>query len=372
MLNKSDRLLLALSLLPKVGRKLLRNILNNPLLLDSNNVSKLSELLSVNNRLAIDQFLKGAGETYQKVEVCNALMIEHNIKFITINDDDYPTQLLNIPDYPPYLFYKGDIKVAKEPQIAIVGSRSASKLSLQIAFSFSEKLARSGLVITSGLAEGVDAYAHSGAVNNGFTSIAVMGTGLDSIYPKKHLSLALNLLENGCWISEYLPGSKPIASNFPRRNRIISGLSLGVLIVEAREKSGTLITARMAIEQNRAVFAIPGPISYQGSIGCHLLIRDGAILVQSPMEIIQDLSCELKAVCSQHSVQVEQADLNVSECKLSKSLLIVLEKIDYTGVPIDALSNTLKQSHSQLQSALMELELLGYIECAAGHYQRIK
>ncbi len=371
MLNKTDRLLLALSLLPRVGRKLIRQILNTPSLLDSKNSQKLHDLLSANNRKAIEQFQCGLGDIHQKVEACNELMDQHDIKFITISDDKYPPQLLHIPDYPPYLFYKGDISIAKEPQIAIVGSRNASKTSLRNAFSFSEKLGASGLVITSGLAQGVDAYAHNGAVNNGFASIAVMGTGLDSIYPKKHLSLATTLLNNGCWISEYLPGSKPIAANFPRRNRIISGLSLGVLVVEARERSGTLITARMAIEQNRSVFAIPGPIDYQGSMGCHLLIRDGATLVQNPLEIIQDLAVELKALCTNQSAKLEQKNI-VSECKLPKYLLIVLDKIEFSAVAIDTLSNTLKQSPSQLQSSLMELELLGYIECAAGQCQRIK
>jgi DNA processing protein len=163
-----------------------------------------------------------------------------------------------------------------------------------------------------------------------------------------------------------------LASNFPRRNRIISGLSLGVIIVEAREKSGTLITARMAIEQNRDVLAIPGPIDYQGSAGCHRLIREGAILVQTYLEVIQELSLNLSNVISTQQGVNDQSENNVSEHILSLSLSLVLEKIDYTFISIEALANELNQSHSQLQSSLMELELLGYIECTAGQCQRIK
>ncbi len=365
MLSETDRLLIALSLLPRVGRKLLRAFLRQPELFDECNVNSLFVHLSHNNANLLKQFLSKSGALYDKIEHCQTLLHQFEIHFISANHPQFPPQLLHIPDYPPFLFYKGDIDLASQPQVAIVGSRNASRSSLQHAFSFSHDLAKCGLVITSGLAQGVDAYAHSGATNNGFASIAVMGTGLDTIYPKKHLALANKLLEHGCWISEYLPGSKPIASNFPRRNRIISGLSLAVLIVEARSKSGTLITARMAIEQNRDVFAIPGPIDYEGSTGCHDLIRDGAILTQNYNDILECLSFTIQS-------SNQQEEHVVSECKLPQNLMDVLEQVDFTPASLEVIGRDLNQGSTELQSILMELELGGYIECIAGQYQRIK
>lgn len=369
MLQQSDKLIIALSLLPRVGRKLTAKIVNQPDLLNASGSSAFKSLITPSNISTLDQYFASRGWLFEAVESCEQFINQFEIKFISQRDRQFPSRLIQIPDSPPYLFYKGDLALLQEPQIAIVGSRKASRAGLQHAYGFARELASSGLVITSGLAQGVDASAHRGAVDNGFASVAVMGTGLDSIYPKSNIELANKLLEKGCWVSEYLPGAKPLAANFPRRNRIISGLSLGVLIVEARPKSGTLITARMALEQNRDVFAIPGSIDYKGSHGCNQLIQEGAVLVQSYEDILNYLKVELREQLNEKIYPYEKQGQTP---EVTGALAIVLSKLDYTPVTIDKLANDLAMKHEVVQSLLVELELLGCIDCVAGCYQRIK
>lgn len=203
---------------------------------------------------------------------------------------DYPALLGELDDAPPLLFVAGDPAQLERPQLAMVGSRRASKPGLDTARAFARHLASGGFVITSGLALGIDGAAHQGALEAGGRTVAVLGTGLDRLYPARHAPLADRIVgEGGALVSELPLDCPPQASNFPRRNRIISGLSLGVLVVEASPSSGSLITARLAAEQGREVYAIPGSIHHPGARGCHQLIREGAILVESVEHILEAL-----------------------------------------------------------------------------------
>ncbi len=203
--------------------------------------------------------------------------------------DDYPPQLARIADPPEWLYIAGDPTLLWHPQLAIVGSRSATAGGLATARDFAATLAAAGLAITSGLADGIDGAAHAAALDAGGLTFAVCGTGLDQVYPHKHTALAARIEARGALVSEDPPGTEPTPGRFPRRNRIIAGLALGTLVVEASLRSGSLITARLAGESGREVFAIPGSIHNPLARGCHRLIRDGAKLVESAQDVLDEL-----------------------------------------------------------------------------------
>ena len=203
----------------------------------------------------------------------------------------YPPLLAQLEDAPPLLFVAGDPSILERPQLAMVGSRRASRPGLDTAGAFSRSLARAGFVITSGLALGVDGAAHQAALDVGGRTVGVLGTGLENFYPQRHRALARAMIDQGSAVVSEFPLDTPArAEHFPRRNRIISGLALGVLVVEASVASGSLITARLAAEQGREVYAIPGSIHHPGARGCHQLIRDGAVLVESVQHILETLA----------------------------------------------------------------------------------
>jgi DNA processing protein len=208
---------------------------------------------------------------------------------VTLADLHYPQQLLQVPDPPPLLYVKGSLDLLARPALAIVGSRNATAQGEANAEAFARTLSESGLTIVSGLALGVDAAAHRGALAGAGSSVAVLGTGADIVYPARNRALAHELAERGALVSEFALGTRPLAANFPRRNRLISGLALGCLVVEAAADSGSLITARLANEQGREVFAIPGSIHSPLAKGCHALIKQGAKLVESAHDILEEL-----------------------------------------------------------------------------------
>lgn len=238
-----------------------------------------------------DVYRLGEQSSYWLKSVALSRKVENEgVTILTHEMNDYPSLLRNISSYPPVLYIKGSVAALSQPQLAFVGSRRGSTTGRETAFSFARYLASTGLTITSGLAEGIDACAHRGALSVTGSTVAVMGTGIDRIYPARHTDLATEIVTSGgALVSEFLPGTKPHSGNFPRRNRIISGLSLGVLVVEAAIKSGSLITARYAAEQNRDVFAVPGSIHNPLSRGCHALLREGAILVETAEDIAREL-----------------------------------------------------------------------------------
>jgi len=287
---------------------------------------------------------------------------------LLFTDTDYPSQLKEIPDPPPILFARGDVDLIHFPQIAIVGSRNPSSLGIQIATDFASSLAKSGFVITSGLALGIDAASHRGALAVQGKTIAVTGTGLDRVYPATHKELATEIVNNGVLISEFPPGTTAKANHFPRRNRIISGLSVGILVVEAAKQSGSLITARMALEQNREVFAIPGSIYNPLARGCNALIKEGAKLVETTQDILEELGHFFQPLTAQ-SNNIDTNNLS----NLDEQQQSLLNYVLYSPTSIDQLVNETGFSVENIASHLLILELQGYIIATNGStYTRLK
>ena len=277
---------------------------------------------------------------------------------ITLQDNRYPPQLREIADPPPILFVRGNIVLLHTPQIAIVGSRNPTSDGKKIAHDFAASLCDAGFTITSGLALGIDAAGHRGALaSNGFT-IAVAGTGLDLVYPASHKQLATDIVATGAMVSEFPPGTAAHANHFPRRNRIISGLSQGLLVVEAAQQSGSLISARMALEQNREVFAIPGSIHNPLARGCNALIREGAKLVETTQHIIEELG--------QHYQTLNKIQATQSQSLLDLEQQKLLNLILYSPTSVDNLVTQTGQSVEIIASMLLLLELQGYISSAPG------
>lgn len=218
-------------------------------------------------------------------------ILKNDIKIINISDDNYPAKLKNIYAPPITIFAKGDISLLNSKSIAIVGSREPSKYGIYVAEKFSTELSKEGITIISGLAKGIDTFAHIGALSSFGKTIAVLGSGIDVVYPKENAKYYREISEKGLIISEYIVGTAPESKNFPQRNRIISGLSDGVLVVEARKNSGTMITTDFALEQGKELYVIPGNITSNLSAGTNNLIKEGAKLVTDVYEILEDLNC---------------------------------------------------------------------------------
>jgi DNA processing protein len=295
---------------------------------------------------------------------------------IAFDDEQYPKQLKQIYDPPLVLFAKGDMQLLNKMQIAIVGSRAASVNGREIAFDIAQQLSKQGVVVTSGLALGIDAAAHKGALTTITGTIAVVATGLDKVYPAKHKPLAKQIqANNGVIISEFLPGTSPKAGHFPKRNRIISGLSQGVLVVEAALNSGSLITARCALEQNRDVFAVPSSINNPQGKGCHWLIKQGAKLVEYAADIIEELSTD---ACSELHLNHEQQTLVNSvaikvEKNLNKDLCVdaLLASVGFEITPVDKVVSRSKLPIEEVLTRLTMLELSGLVAAVPGGYLRL-
>lgn len=285
------------------------------------------------------------------------------------SDADYPVLLKEIPDPPPILFIRGERALLSSLQVAVVGARNPSPVGLAIAESFSKSLVDFGLTVTSGLALGVDQAAHKGAlsVESGQT-IAVAATGLDRVYPARHRELAADIVKIGALVSEFPIGTTPQPGYFPRRNRIISGLSLGVLVVEAAVKSGSLVTAKHAMEQGRDVFAIPGSIHNPLARGCHHLIKQGAKLVETAEDILQELGNLSQLVAATPVSEEKTAALNADglECSLTEEYQALLEVISFEAVSIDGLVGQSKFTAEEISSMLLVLELQGLVSSAPG------
>jgi DNA processing protein len=290
---------------------------------------------------------------------------------ITCRDPRYPGLLLQIADPPPLLYVHGNVEALGQLQLAMVGSRNPPASGQRTATEFARYLALAGLTITSGLALGIDAASHQGALDVGKSTIAVMGTGLDRVYPSRHRELAHVIAEHGALVSEFPVGTAPKPENFPRRNRIISGLSLGILVVEAAIRSGSLISARCAGEQGREVFAIPGSIHNTLARGCHALIRQGAKLVETAQDIIDELGA-LAGACAPPGPQAHDQS-RASAPELSADYLQLLDSIGYDPTSVDALVETSGLTPAEVSSMLLQLEMSGYLASSAGGlYNRLK
>ena len=281
---------------------------------------------------------------------------------VTLGDPDYPQALLDAADPPPLLYVKGRLELLNSPAFAIVGSRNATHQGRAHAERFGRALSDAGLTVVSGLALGIDAAAHRGGLDGASSSIGVVGTGLDIVYPARNRELAHELARDGCLVSEFALGTAPTASNFPRRNRIISGLGRGCLVVEAALSSGSLITARLANEQGKDVFAVPGSIHSPLTKGCHALIKQGAKLAETAADILDELKLP-------HPTSESAADRSASEDAPDT----LLARIGYDPIDFEALLRQLAVSPEKLSSMLTQWELDGTIETLPGaRYQRIR
>jgi DNA processing protein len=281
-------------------------------------------------------------------------------RLVTWGSADYPPLLAAIPDAPLVLFVEGDADALSLPQLAIVGSRNPTALGSDTARQFAGHLAGAGLAITSGLALGIDAAAHRGALAAGGRTIAVTGCGLDTVYPRENAGLAAEIAASGARVSEMPTGTPPLRQHFPRRNRLISGLSVGTLVVEAALQSGSLITARLASEQGREVFAIPGSIHNPMARGCHRLIRQGAKLVETADDIFTELGALLEGLRSAARVEAPDAQAD-SGPALDKDYEILLDALGFAPAGIDTLVARTGFATDVIASMLLILELDGRV-----------
>ena len=280
---------------------------------------------------------------------------------ITLADPDYPPLLREIIDPPLALHVRGDRTLLARPSVAVVGSRRASPYAINVARRLGDDLARSGLIVVSGLARGVDAAAHEAALDATFPTIAVLGTGIDVAYPRCNRALYKRVVEKGLLLSEFAPGTPPLAANFPIRNRVISGLTSGTIIVEATSRSGSLITARTAAEQGREVFAVPGSIFAAGSEGTHRLIQYGAKLVHDANDVLEELPGDLQLV----SRAAAEPDSPLRE------VLAAFTRDE--GTDVEQVASRLGRSPSAIAEPLLQLELGGWIRALPGaRYVRVK
>ncbi len=285
-----------------------------------------------------------------------AWLAEPGNHLVTWLDADYPPLLREIADPPAVLFVSGDRSCLSRPQLAIVGSRNPTAGGVQNANAFAACLSGAGYVITSGLALGVDGAAHRGALEAGGTTVAVTGNGLDRVYPRQHHALAHEIAARGALVSEFAPGTPPRREHFPQRNRLISGMSQGVLVVEAAIKSGSLITARLAADQGREVFAIPGSIHSPLARGCHMLIRQGAKLVETAHDILEEL----------HPFAVASPSTDGTQPTSSGLIEQLLPHLGYDPVDVDTLVDRSGLTPDAVSSMLLNMELRGLVEAQPG------
>lgn len=297
-------------------------------------------------------------------------------RLIELGDPDYPALLAELSAAPPVLFTSGNADLLWHAQIAIVGSRNPTAGGRDTAMDFAATFARSGLVVTSGLADGIDAAAHTATLDAGQATVAVVGTGPDIVYPTRNRGLAARIRETGCIVSEFAPGTTARPDHFPRRNRIIAGLALGTLVVEAAQRSGALITARCASEAGREVFAIPGSIHNPLARGCHRLIRDGAALVETAGEVVDALGPTAQRLATslrgrleasiRHTPTTGAATASTADPERAR----LLAALGHDPVGIDQLAERTGLTVAELSSMLLLLELEGVVSAQHGRYAR--
>lgn len=350
---------LRLGLIPQLGpitfRKLLSRFGSPEAVLGANNTA-IAEVIGAQLAAAI-----ATGPDGELLAACLDWAAEDNNRLLTLADDDYPRSLLEIADPPPLLYLKGRGELLQREAIAIVGSRNATPQGVSTAEAFAQELSGNGFTIVSGLALGIDAAAHNGGLQADASSIAVVATGLDTVYPARNRSLAHQLSQRGLLVSEFALGTRPLAGNFPRRNRLISGLSRGVLVVEAAIKSGSLITARCAVEQGREVFAIPGSVHSPVSRGCHALIKQGAKLVETATDVLEEFG----------RTQITQmtASAKPASCKYPE----LLHAIGFDPVDLDSICARSGLTAEKASAMLLELELEGtVVRLDGGRFQQIR
>jgi DNA processing protein len=279
------------------------------------------------------------------------------VRIVPFSDSRYPARLRMIPDPPPCLYVKGELRLGDEKAVAVVGSRSASDYGCRVARDLCRGLTAAGFIVVSGMARGIDGVAHETALESGGRTIAVLGSGVDRAYPPEHATLYRNIIESGAVISELPLGTRPLAFNFPARNRLISGLSLGVVVVEATEKSGSLITAALALEQGREIFAVPGAVGASRSRGAHRLIRQGAKLVEQVEDIIEEIAPQL---LSRSGGKILAAKRELPP-HVSDEVRKIVDGLKERPIPIDEIIERSGLTPSKVLEILLHLELQGWV-----------
>jgi DNA processing protein len=297
------------------------------------------------------------GNTAEALAVASAWLDDPLNSIVTLADHHYPPCLLQIADPPPLLYVKGRAELLSRPSLAIVGSRNATAQGVANAEAFARTLSDAGLTIVSGLALGADAAAHRGGLDGASSSVAILGTGADIVYPARNRTLAHALAERGALVSEFALATRPLAGNFPRRNRLISGLALGCLVVEAAADSGSLITARLAAEQGREVFAIPGSIHSPLAKGCHRLIKQGAKLVENARDILEELQIPAPAPAPAAPAPAAAADARTRR---------LLEALGDEALDRDTLATRCRLQPAELAALLTQLEIDGEVAALPG------
>ena len=374
---------LRLVLTPGVGLETARRLLaafGPPDAIFGQKESALRQIVSAQQAQALGQAPDGWAslndDTWQWLQTDSATSVSRAV--ITLGDAHYPSSLLDIPDPPLMLYALGQTAqlqaLKAEQALAMVGSRNPTPQGAANARDFAHNLAASGLTIVSGLALGIDGAAHEGALLGAavgsLATIAIVGTGLDRVYPRQHRELAHQIALRGLILSEYPLGTPPLAPNFPKRNRLISGLSQATLVVEAALQSGSLITAKQALEQGRDVMAIPGSIHSAQAKGCHLLIKQGAKLVESAQDVLEEL--KLPDLQTQGTLALETTSTDDDTASSRKPEDVLLRAMGHDPVSLDALQARCGWPTAQLQAELMELELMGQVgRLPGGLFQRV-
>lgn len=346
---------LALSLTPGVGSILIKRLLDRFKTPEAVFRASLKELVRIEGlgEKVAGEIRKGPSEKAVKGEL--SLLEKTGGKVVTLKDGDYPTRLKDIYDPPALLYLRGELRIEDELAVAIVGSRKTSAYGREVTEKIGEDLARHGVTVVSGMARGIDSVAHKGALQGGGRTIAVLGCGVDVIYPPENRNLFYQIIERGAILSEFPMGSPPEGGHFPRRNRIISGLSIGVVIVQASAESGSLITAGYALEQGREVFAVPGNVGAEGSRGTNQLIKEGAKLVESSEDILEEILPQWRRE-GETAQKGDPAVLSLTEPE--KTLYGLLGE---TPSHIDAIIRESRLDPGRVSSLLMNLELKGLI-----------
>lgn len=359
---KDAEFLIALNMVPMLGSK------------------RIIEIASAFNDFKA--FLKATAEDLMQIPGISSKLCEHILKYrervdpsgeiarakkvgariVTILDNDYPELLSQIYDPPPVLYVLGDPATLKYDAVAVVGTRKASTYGKNVAEIFARELASMEINVVSGLARGIDSCAHKGAADAGGPTTAVLGCGIDIMYPPENINLMKKIIHCGCVVTSFPMGTRPLSSNFPARNRIISGLSLGTLVVEAAEKSGSLITADFALEQGREVFAVPGSIMSPYSRGTHKLIKQGAKLVEDVNDILNELRLE-NTIINKKALPEKTSCLSLKDDEK-----IILNLIDFHPVHIEQLLAQSGKTSGEINSIITRLELKGLISTLPGGY----
>ena len=367
-ITDSAKYWLALHRLPQVGPVKANQLLEqfgDPSAIFCADIQILRGMLRAESIQVLQDFRQQGESSWLGQEVAADLtwLEQNQAQIISLSDPRYPPLLKQLHQPPIILYVQGQVEMLSQIQLAMVGSRRPTISGKENAYQFAKDLAQMGFVITSGLALGVDALCHQGALAGGGSTIAVMGSGLDHIYPRQHNHLAAEIIEQGVLVSEFPLRVAPQARNFPRRNRIISGLSVGTLVVEAAVKSGSLITAKYALEQNREIFAIPGSINNPMAKGCHSLIRQGAKLIESAQHIVEELELLV--------TQPEQGTLPLFEnnIELEEDEKLIIGCIGSDPTSIDQISARSGKDSGDVASVMLLLELKGLVVNEDGCYQ---